>query len=258
MGHIGLLLSMAVLLATPSLSGQTVPNPEEPISTDRPSIANSSVVVPKGGFQIENGLLITGAQGQWVFDAPETSLRYGVFRKTELRLSIPDYFHGLPGSAAVPSGFSDTSIGIKQQLGPLRAVDLSLIFFLSLPSGATEVSSHGYDPALQLPWSRKLSANWTIGGQMAFYWPTLAGRHTFTGESTFLLDRQLAKRWDAFAEYAADIPERGGPRHLLHFGSSYKLAPRHQIDFHAAAGLSGAAPDSFVGFGYSFLFRSRQ
>jgi hypothetical protein len=105
-----------------------------------------------------------------------------------------------------------------------------------------------------LPWSRKLSDHWTLAGRAAFYWPTQAGKRNFTGETTFYLDRQLTKPWDAFVEYAGDFPERGGSRQLLHFGTAYKLARHHQIDFHVAVGLSCTAPDSFVGFGYSFLF----
>lgn len=96
-----------------------------------------------------------------------------------------------------------------------------------------------------------------MGGQAAFYWPTLAGKHNFTGETTFFFDRQLTKPWDAFVEYAGDFPQRGGSRQLLHFGTSYKLAPHHQIDFHVAAGISRAAPSAFVGFGYSFLFLAK-
>ena len=104
-----------------------------------------------------------------------------------------------------------------------------------------------------MPWSRKLSAHWTLGGQIAFYWPTLAGSHDLTGETTFYLDRQLTKPWDTFVEYVGDFPERSGSRQLLHFGTSYKLAPHHQVDFHVAVGLTHSAPDSYVGFGYSFL-----
>jgi hypothetical protein len=77
----------------------------------------------------------------------------------------------------------------------------------------------------------------------------------FTGEVTFVLDRQLTKPWDAFVEYAGDFPQRGGSRQVLHFGSAYKLGLRHQIDFQIAAGLSRAAPDMFIGIGYSFLLR---
>jgi hypothetical protein len=34
-----------------------------PIATDRPAVTNSSVVVPAGSLQMENGLLETSSQG---------------------------------------------------------------------------------------------------------------------------------------------------------------------------------------------------
>ena len=248
--------SVCVLLGAVGLRGQTAADSKPSISTDRPSVANSSVVVPKGDFQVENGLLIANTQGQSVLDLPETALRFGLLDKTELRFSAPDYFDTFSTSSATPSGFGDIAIGLKHQFGPISgSFNLSGILFLSLPSGAEAISSHGYDPGLQLPWSRSLSANWTAGGQVAFYWPTQEGRHNFTGETTFLLDRQLTNPWNAFLEYAGDFPHRGGSRQILHFGSAYKVAPRHQVDFQIAAGLSRFTPHMFVGVGYSFLLR---
>jgi len=249
-----LALALFLFLGGNNLLGQAADS-DPTISTDRPSVANSSVVVPKGYLQVENGLLITRTQGPYVLDLPETNLRFGLLDKTELRFSVPDYFHTLSGNPSI-SGFGDSAIGVKQQLGPLpENWNLALIFFLSLPTGADAISSHGYDPGLQFPWSHQLSANWTASGQVAFYWPTLAGSHNFTGETTFVFDRQLTKPWDAFIEYAGDFPNRGGSRQLLHVGSAYKITARQQIDFQLAAGLSHAAPDMFVGVGYSFLFR---
>ncbi len=87
------------------------------------------------------------------------------------------------------------------------------------------------------------------------YWPTEGNRRNVTGETTFLLDRQLTKRWDAFAEYAGDFPELGGPRHLAHFGTAFKPTPQQQIDLHGGVGLSRAAVDHFIGVGYSFRFQ---
>lgn len=246
------MLSSAVLLGSSPLRAQTTADSDVTISTDRPSVTNSSVVVPQGGLQAENGLLAADVQGRYTLDFPDTTIRYGLVDKTELRLTVPDYYHGVSAQSGV-SGFGDSAIGVKQQVGPLGGFDLSAIAFLSLPTGAKDISSHGYDPGLQLPWSRNLPLGLTAAGQVAFYWPTLVGMRNFTSEATFLLDRQLTKPWDAFIEYAADFPQRGGSRRLLHVGTAYKLAARHQIDLHAAVGLSDAAPRSFVGIGYSFL-----
>jgi len=224
------------------------------IATDRPAVTESSVVVPAGALQSENGMLLTDSAGEYVLDLPESYLRYGLLPRTELRLGLPDYYLHLPVGNSTTSGFGDLSIGVKQQLGPLGGFDLSVIAYLSLPTGASEVSSHGYDPAVQLPWSRSLSANWTLAGQLAAYWPTQDGRRNDTGEVTLLLDRQLSAPWDAFIEYAGDFPQRGGSSQLLHVGSAWKLSGRAQVDVHAAAGLSAAAPRWFIGVGYSFLY----
>jgi len=216
------------------------------------------VVVPAGSLQVENGFLETGSQGQSILDAPETLVRFGFAKRTELRFNVPDYFHDL--TSGVASGFGDVAIGVKQQLGPTHGFDVSVIAFLSVPTGANTVSSGGYDPGLQVPWSRALSANWTAAGMFSVYWPTYQspqGRtRNVTGESTFLFDRQLTQPWDAFVEYAGDFPEVGGPRHLLHFGTALKLAKQHQIDFHVGVGLSSAAVDHIVGVGYSFRFQA--
>ena len=256
-GRLAFALCVLILLCGAPLRGQTTSGSEETtVNTDRPSVTNSSVVVPRGAFQAENGMLFTDTQSQWAFDAPETEFRNGLFDKTELRFSPPNYFHDLPASPGLVSGFGDLILGVKQQLGPLPGgFDLSLIVFVSFPTGAKNISSHGYDPGVQLPWSRQLSQHWTLAGQVAFYWPTYGSSRNFTGETTFLLDRQLTKPWDVFVEYAGDFPERYGTRQLLQFGSTYKLTPHQQIDFHVAFGLSSAAPDTFKGVGYSFLFQ---
>jgi len=227
------------------------------IVTERPAVTASSVVVPEGTLQSENGMLLTDSGGQYVLDLPESYLRYGLLERTELRLGLPDYYHHLPVGNATTSGFGDTYVGAKQQLGPLAGFDLSAIVYVTLPTGANQVSSHGYDPAVQLPWSHSLSASWTLAGQLAAYWPTQDGRHNHTNEATLLFDRQLSAPWDAYIEYAGDFPQRGGSSQLMDVGSAYKLSPHQQIDIHAAVGLTEAAPRWYIGVGYSFICLTR-
>jgi hypothetical protein len=246
---------LARLLLIPTLGGiASLHGQPSPIATDRPAITNSSVVVPSGSLQIENGFQVATASGQRTFDGPESLVVYGLTDATELRFTVPDY-----NFSALASGFGDLALGVKQQIGHSQSgFDASLILFVSFPTGANAESSHGYDPGLQLPWSQKLSENWTAAGMLSLYWLTQSGARNLTGESTFLFDRQLTGPWDAFVEYAGDFPERGGPRNLLHFGTAYKLGPLHQIDFHVGAGLSRAAVDHFIGVGYSFRFQARK
>jgi hypothetical protein len=226
------------------------------IATDRPAVTDSSAVVPNGLFQAENGVLDTGNQGRRTLDFPETLIRVGIAPSTELRFTAPDYYQDSVTPAGSQSGLGDLAAGIKQQLySATGGFELAAVVSLSFPTGAHGISSHGYDPSLQLPWSHPLSANWTAAGMLSLYVPTENGSHRVVGESTFLVDRQLTKPWDAFIEYAGDFPQAGGPRHLLHIGTAYKIRPRHQLDLHAGFGLSAAAADHFVGVGYSFCFQ---
>jgi hypothetical protein len=231
---------------------------QSPISTDRPQITSSSVVVPCGSLQFENGFQQTGQGGRQGVDLPETSIRLGVAGNTELRIGVPDYFYNEDTPSGFASGFGDLSLGIKQQLGPRAGFNLSLIPSISLPTGAAAISSHGYDASLQLPWSHTLSKNWTVAGQFAVMWPTESGRHNLTGQASAYFDRQLTSSWDAYVEYSGDFPQRGGPAHLVDFGTSYKLSPHQQLDFHCGFGLSSSAPSHTIGLGYSFRFQAFQ
>lgn len=255
MRRVVLLICPAIVLSLAACRARGADQAELTISTDRPSVANSSVVVPQDGFQMENGVLASNLGSGAVVDLPESDIRYGLLPRTELRITLPDYFSSLASAGTAPSGFSDTAFGVKQQLGPLGGFDLSVIAFSSVPTGAKPISSGSYDPGLQIPWSHGLRGNWTAAGQIAAYWPTVAGRHDYTAEATGLLDRQLSSRSDVFAEFAVDSPQRGGSRQQLHVGTTYRFVPNQQIDFHVAAGLSRAAPRNYVGIGYSFLLR---
>jgi hypothetical protein len=227
------------------------------ISTDRPAVTDSSVVVPSGEVLSENGFTETASQHQRSFDFPETLIRFGITSKTELRFTPPDYFNNFDTGNGFGSGWGDFSLGVKQQLFATSAsFDASVIVALSFPTGAHTLSSHGYDPQVLVPWSHPISKNWTAAGMLGVFWPTQGLRRNVTGQPSFLVDRQITSKWDAFIEYAGDFPQRGGPQHILHVGTAYKLTPNQQLDFHAGFGLSSAAVDHFIGFGYSFQLQA--
>jgi hypothetical protein len=250
--HLLLLFVLVGTLAHPAKAQSCGADAKSPISTDRPQITNSSVVVPCGSLQFENGFLVTTPKGgQRGFDLPETSVRFGIARKTELRLAAPDYFYNDDTTSGYTNGFGDLSLGLKQQLGPTHGFDLSIIPSVSLPTGANAISSHGYDPALQLPWSRSFAKSWTVAGMFSLLWPTEAGGRNLAGQSSLYFDRQLTQPWDAYIEYSGAFPQRGGPQHVIDFGTAYKLSLHQQLDFHWSFGVSGAAPDHSIGLGYS-------
>jgi hypothetical protein len=149
------------------------------------------------------------------------------------------------------------SIGFKQQLGPTHGgFDLSLIPSVSLPTGAKAISSHGYDPSVQLPWSRALTKTWTAAGMFSTAWPTQGPSRNLTGLASMYFDRQLTQPWDAYVEYSSSFPQRGGPQQQIDFGTAYKISPHQQLDFHCGFGLSATVPDHTIGIGYSIRFQA--
>jgi Putative MetA-pathway of phenol degradation len=253
-------LFLSVMVGTLALQAKAQTcgaNSQSPIVTDRPQVTSSSVVVPCGSLQSENAFQETGNGGQRSFDFPETSVRFGIVNKTELRVAAPDYFQNDDTAFGFASGLGDLSLGFKQQLGPTRGgFDVSLIPSVSFPTGAKSISSGGYDPTVQLPWSPSLAKNWTAAGMFSLMWPTQGARRNLTRQSSVYFDRQLAQSWDAYVEYSGAFPQRGGPQHLIDFGTTYKLSPHQQLDFHCSFGLSAATPDHSIGFGYSVRFQA--
>jgi hypothetical protein len=221
------------------------------IVTDRPDVTESSIVIPRGSFQLENGLTWTGDHGDTSVDFTETLMRFGVSSHTEFRLVVPNYVAGISGSAA-PSGFGDIAVGAKQQIGPLRRdFDLAVIVALSLPTGADRISSRGFDPFIKVPWSKEISKGWSIGGMQSFFWNTQDERRNPTWETTFTVDKEITESLSAFVEYAGDFARHGGSQQIAHFGAAYRVTPKQQIDCHFGFGLSAATPDHLFAFGYS-------
>lgn len=178
------------------------------IVTDRPDVTESSIVVPPGSLQFENGLTWTADHGTQSVDFSQTLIRLVVLKRTEFRVVVPDYTHDA-GSVPIQSGFGDLAIGMKRQLGPLPGgVDLSVIVAVSVPTGARAVSSGGYDPFIKFPWSKDLEHRWSVGGMQSLFWNTDGERRNGVWEPTFYLEKQVTKRLDGFMEYAADYAER--------------------------------------------------
>lgn len=178
-------------------------------------------------------------------------MRLGLSTRTEFRFVIPNYLGGVTGTN--PVGFGDVALGMKQQIGPLPGdVDLSVILAVSLPTGARQVSSHGYDPFVKFPWSKELRSGWSIGGMQSLFWNTDEHRRNGDREPTFYLEKEITQPWDAFVEFAGDFSQRGGPREIAHFGTAYRITLKQQIDFHFGFGVSNRAPRRFFAVGYSF------
>jgi len=100
-----------------ALAAEYCPGTESEIQTGQPDVTNSSVVVPNGSLQAENGVNLTARSASRSFDRTNTRIRLGVAHCAELLVDLPDYIHSVHDGGS--TGFSDVMPALKVQLGPL-------------------------------------------------------------------------------------------------------------------------------------------
>lgn len=245
------LLAALALLGTIEARADACPTAKDEFATDRPDVTNSSLVVPTGSFQSENGINLSARDGGQTVDGTNTRWRLGVAPCLEFLVDLPTYNANArqPGS----SGFSDVSPAVKWQISPVPGtIDLSIVSGIALPTGTAAIAGRGAQPYLQFPWSWQLHDGWGVSGMFTeFFRPeALTARHVV--ETTFVVEKKLTEKFTLFTEYVGDYPEGAGPSLQINSGGEYHSNRSQQVDFHIAFGLNHNAPNYIVGVGYSF------
>jgi hypothetical protein len=217
--------------------------------SDRPDVTNSSLVVPFGSFQAENGVDWTVRHGSNALDGTNTRLRLGIAHCNELLIDMPNYFLLIDGSQ--PSGFSDVVVSFKRQLPVPFGFDLSATVGLGFPSGSAKISGHGYEPYIQFPWSHEIADGWEMAGMFPLTWFPGESMRNPTFEPTLSLERAFGPSADMFVEYVGDYDHQR-PSQVLDTGGVWRFTNTQQLDFHAGLGLNSSSVDHYFGIGYSF------
>jgi hypothetical protein len=247
------LLTLLIYHSTFTAKADSCPVIGDEIATDRPDVTNSSVVVPAGSLQIENGVNVSSRDGDRLVDGTNTRLRAGIANCLELLVDMPTYFANVRGPGN--SGLSDVAPALKWQISPVPGkIDLSAVFGVALPTGSVRIAGPGAQPYLQFPWSWELHGGWGLSGMFTeFFRPSDPASKLIT-EATFVIEKRVTERVSLFAEYIGDYPQNGSSAQSLNWGGLYRLTPNQQVDFHVALGLNHNAPSYIVGAGYSVRF----
>jgi Putative MetA-pathway of phenol degradation len=274
------LLAVGFALTPAIASTDTCPKATSEIATDRPDITNSSLVVPEGSFQSENGINVSHRDGAYLLDGTNTRLRLGVAPCLEVLADLPNYFStlgrwtgpGYPGIApalrsvladppiylathrgGTDFGFADVIPAIKWQISPdAGKFDLSATAGLGLPTGAKRIAGPGFQPYIQFPWSKELENGWGLSGMVTEFFHPSDLSSKFISEPTFVIEKKLTEKTSVFVEYVGDYPDEGGPSQLFNSGIVYHLTRTEQLDMHLGFGLNHNTPDYIFGIGYSF------
>jgi opacity protein-like surface antigen len=240
-----------VNVAASMASAEECTQPSEPIATDRPDTTNSSVVVPVGSLQNENGINVSRRDGGDVFDGTNSRWRLGVTPCLEVLVDVPNYVGTFRGSG--PSGFGDVVPAMKWQVSPVPGkFDISITAGAALPTGAAAMAGPGVQPYVQFPWSIELGAGWAITGMETNFFTPSSQVVKYSNQSTLVIEKEVTERSFLFVEYVGDYPVHGGTSHLFNSGGGYRITDNQQIDFHLGFGLNRNAPTYIFGLGYSF------
>ena len=230
---------------------------DDAVTPDRPGFTNGSDVVPKGRIQVEGGVTRNvypaGNGAGHVTDAPEVLLRTGLNDKTELRVTLPDYFWPAGPSRG---GFGDGAVGLRYKFYQSADGNTKLAFTptLSVPLKTAVTTSGHVDPTLLLSGQTTSGARWGISSNLILSYPTVSGsrlaNYSATAQVTYALSGPLA----VFGDVYDNAVSGSLPAPIADAGFTYKVAPNAQLDLETGRGLGGTAPTQFYGGGVAVRF----
>lgn len=234
-------LLVLVFVLSASVHAQTplAPPSPPPLTTDRPDFTESPLAVPVGRVQLELGATVTHGGGATLAAGPEALVRYAPAVGAELRLVLPDVT-----LSDDPASVGTVGVGGKVELGRVAGWQAGAIAMVGLPLSGGRVT-----PEAILTVGRDVPFG-SLGLQTAAAW---ADGDAVLG-ATLVAGRAVSERVGAFLELAVDGRPGDPLAVVLHHGYTLALGDDAQADLHAGVGLTGTAPNAFVGAGWSVRF----
>lgn len=229
-----------------------------PITTDRPSYSDGTVIIPKGRWQIESGYTFTKVDQAELQTFGEFIIRVPLQENLEVRLSNVTYGRAnIVGGGS--SGLLDPTIGVKYrfQTGVAgKSPDLGFVAQTTVPIGDRDFRVDTYQPTL------KFIGYYQATPVTGFGWNVVwsrfgrgAGRFDQWGFGAYVAQTLNAKT-AAFAElYHLSPSSKGGPRATFaDVGLTYLLNQATQVDFRVGTCLNQRRDGWFFGVGISYRF----
>ncbi len=233
----------------------------EKIDTDRPDQTESAVLVPKKWMQFEFGI---GKQenkpGDIGFQHPTLLSKYGLNKRVELRLITTlasNHFYNGSAVKQKESGLEPVEIGAKIALWEENKLlpKTSLIFHFAIPTLASKkFRADKLAPNFRFTMQNSITNNIAIGYNLGAEWDGYNKEATWI--YTFAPGFNIGKKWYGYVEAFGFISKMDKPQHSLDAGIAYYVTPNFKLDLSSGIGISAAAPDWYVAFGWSVRFKA--
>jgi hypothetical protein len=253
--------------------------------TDRPDFTESSETVEPGWTQWEMTLAqysqdfdgVEGSEVAWSYGS--SLFRIGLLPDWELRLGWNGYSntrtHDATGANPTDTvgGGGDVNIGFKNKFTKQDKwiPSTAIIYLLSVPIGANNVSSETVDPTVKLCWSYDVSDRLAVSGNFNFAIanPDVAvidsgsggpdalnrNRH-FAFQPTISVGYSLTDWCGLFGEYylSKNFHQSIPDQQFFDCGFTFGLTKNLQLDIYTNVGLTKASTDLVAGTGISWRF----
>ena len=233
----------------------------EKIDTDRPDQTESAVLVPRKWLQFESGI---GKQqnkpGDIGFQHPTLLSKYGLNKRIEFRLITTlatNHFYDGSQTRQRESGLEPVELGAKIALWEEKKLlpKTSLIFHFAIPKLASKkFRADKLAPNFRFTMQNSITDAIAIGYNLGAEWDGYNDEATWI--YTFAPGFSIGKKWYGYVEAFGFISRLREPEHSLDAGIAWYATPDLKLDLSSGFGISNAAPDWYVAFGWSVRFKT--
>jgi len=244
---------------------QEKPKERDPINPDRPGIADGSMVVGRGVFQIELGGQYEnhdqGGGGHQRLLFTPALFRYGLDNRSELRIETLGFNEVWQTGQSAMGGYAPMSLGAKWQFqqpsdknGQLSLGTIARVF---APSGSAGFQTEHATGDLRLAADWVVAPHWYLNPNFGFGCYESGGSQFTALLGAMTLSRDLDSKTQVFIDGGVQAPEEWGglTGTILDFGITFVPSNDVQLDVSVGTGVSGhTTPHPFLGIGYSIRF----
>lgn len=257
------LMAIAIGLLDANIAAAKTDQSAEPavISANRPGFGETAEVSGRGILQFESGVIFdrdrTDGNDTRTLTAPVSLLRVGVTRRLEVQLASEGMFSrsvAAPTGGGRISGRADIDFGLKAKIASEAeaGINVAVLAAVNLPMGAAAFSSGGYDPSLKVALGKSLPAGFSLGANMHAGSTTVAGERVAQYALSAATARSFAQSWSVFEEVYRITAAPNTPATVsVDAGVSRIIGSNLQVDASVGRGVSRAATDWFVAFGFA-------